>query len=241
MPCGIALDSPRARPPLRRLRGEPSIRMIGKEIMKEHFMRYVSIFALCLFALAVPRHSLAAELKTYGEGGVSISIPNTWKVFDQNMRDQVMRNSGGGKVLLLAEAPAPEFLKITVAEAPAGMNGLTSAILGEGTDEDIRKMCKGYIDMVNKAGQGKDPACGRAKIGKLYAVATSQRAEAEGPRPALGNSTWIFPRGGKSTVVTFLYKPGEKTKHQKLMQRILSTLVPGPDTAPQTPENTPRR
>lgn len=196
-------------------------------------MRYVSVFVLCLFALAVPLNGLAADLKAYGEDGVSISIPKTWKVFDQSVREQVMQNSGGGKVLLLAEAPAPEFLKITVAEAPASMNGLTGAILGEGTDEDIRKMCKGYIDMVNKSGQGKEPTCGRAKIGKLYAVATSQRSEAEGPRPALGNSTWIFPRGGKSTVVSFLYKPGEKAKQQKLMQRILSTLVPGPDAAPQ--------
>lgn len=197
-------------------------------------MRYgFGVLIVCLCVLSMPPLGAAADMKSYGEGGIKISIPKSWKVFGKDVRKQVMEHSGGGgKVLLLAEAPAPEFLKITMAEAPASMGGLTGDILAQAKDSDIATMCKGYIEMVNKSGQGKDPTCGRAKIGDRYAVATSLRSEAEGPRPALGNSTWIFPRGNKSTVVTFLYKPGEKAKHQKLMRQILGTLTPGPLVQP---------
>ena len=198
-------------------------------------MRYiVAVFLACTVFMGATAAGHAAASVTRSAGGVSIELPKDWNVIDKKTVAQLQAKApstpgGQTKILIVAEAPEPDFLKLTVTEVPGAMATLTHKNFGAMSSAEVGKLCTEYKQNVAKASQGLTPSCERVKNGKAAALATGFDMPASGQRPALSNVTWMFPRGTKTTVVTFLCLENEKQKFLPTIEKILQTVKPGPD------------
>lgn len=183
---------------------------------------------------AAPSFAAAAGFVAHSAAGVSVDLPTDWNLLDRKTIKEIQERApsmagGKAKILLIAEAPGQDFLKLTVTEVPGAMAGLTNKNFGKMSGADVEKLCVEYKQNVAKGGQGVTPGCERVKNARGYALSTGFDMPAAAQRPALSNVTWMFPRGSKTTVVTFLCQQNERAKYLPLMQKILQTVKPGPD------------
>lgn len=202
-------------------------------------MRYRQFFAILLGCAvwagsSVPGFAAPTGFATHSSAGVSIDLPQGWHLLDRQTVRQIQEHApstAGGKaeILLIAEAPGRDFLKLTVTKVPGAMAQFTNRRFGNMSSAEVDKLCAAYKQNVEAGGQKMTPGCKRVKNAGGYALATGVDMPATGQRPPLSNVAWMFPRGSEATVVTFLCLPNERAAHMPLMQKILQTVKPGPD------------
>lgn len=200
------------------------------------FRRLIAILLGCAVwaGASAPCFAAQAGFVTHSSAGVSLDLPRGWTLLDRKTVRKIQEHApsmAGGKaeILLIAEAPGRDFLKLTVTKAPGAMAQLTNRRFGSMDSTEVDKLCAAYKQNVAAGGQKVTPGCKRVKNGGGYALATGFDMPASGQRPPLSNVTWMFPRGSETTVVTFLCLQNERAAHMPLMQKILQTVRPGPD------------
>ena len=128
-------------------------------------------------------------------GNVTISLPSGWEVLPKGVLKQFSQENGP-EILLLAQRPADDFLKLSIIRTPDP--GTQEAFLKQDAAQ-TEKRCKKLIgELESQLGTGKAEAtCGKVENNGVAALATQMTIPAQDNRPELINMTWTYPNGDK--------------------------------------------
>ena len=144
-------------------------------------------------------------------GNVTISLPSGWEVLPKGVLKQFSQENGP-EILLLAQGPADDFLKLSIIRNPDP--GTQEAFLKQDAAQ-TEKRCKKLIgELESQLGTGKAEAtCGKVENNGVAALATQMTIPAQDNRPELINMTWTYPNGDKGVIANamFLKSPSSST------------------------------
>ena len=131
-------------------------------------------------------------------GNVTISLPSGWEVLPKGVLKQFSQENGP-EILLLAQGPADDFLKLSIIRNPDP--GTQEAFLKQDAAQ-TEKNCKKLIgELESQLGTGKAEAtCGKVENNGVAALATQLAIPAQDNRPELINMTWVYPNGDKGVI-----------------------------------------
>ena len=143
-------------------------------------------------------------------GNVTISLPSGWEVLPKGVLKQFSQENGP-EILLLAQGPADDFLKLSIIRNP---------------DPGTQKNCKKLIgELESQLGTGKAEAtCGKVENNGVAALATQLAIPAQDNRPELINMTWVYPNGDKGVIANAMFLKKDAGKYEADVKKALQSI-----------------
>ena len=154
-------------------------------------------------------------------GNVTISLPSGWEVLPKGVLKQFSQENGP-EILLLAQGPADDFLKLSIIRNPDP--GTQEAFLKQDAAQ-TEKRCKKLIgELESQLGTGKAEAtCGKVENNGVAALATQMTIPAQDNRPELINMTWTYPNGDKGVIANAMFLKKDAGKYEADVKKALQT------------------
>ena len=152
-------------------------------------------------------------------GNVTISLPSGWEVLPKGVLKQFSQENGP-EILLLAQGPADDFLKLSIIRNPDP--GTQEAFLKQDAAQ-TEKNCKKLIgELESQLGTGKAEAtCGKVENNGVAALATQLAIPAQDNRPELINMTWVYPNGDKGVIANAMFLKKDAGKYEADVKKAL--------------------
>lgn len=152
-------------------------------------------------------------------GNVTISLPSGWEVLPKGVLKQFSQENGP-EILLLAQGPADDFLKLSIIRNPDP--GTQEAFLKQDAAQ-TEKRCKKLIgELESQLGTGKAEAtCGKVENNGVAALATQMTIPAQDNRPELINMTWTYPNGDKGVIANAMFLKKDAGKYEADVKKAL--------------------
>ena len=142
-------------------------------------------------------------------GNVTISLPSGWEVLPKGVLKQFSQENGP-EILLLAQGPADDFLKLSIIRNP-----------DPGTQEAFLKQ----DELESQLGTGKAEAtCGKVENNGVAALATQMTIPAQDNRPELINMTWTYPNGDKGVIANAMFLKKDAGKYEADVKKALQSV-----------------
>lgn len=129
----------------------------------------------------------------------------------------------GPEILLLAQGPADDFLKLSIIRNPDP--GTQEAFLKQDAAQ-TEKHCKKLIgELESQLGTGKAEAtCGKVENNGVAALATQMTIPAQDNRPELINMTWTYPNGDKGVIANAMFLKKDAGKYEADVKKALQSV-----------------
>ena len=155
-------------------------------------------------------------------GNVTISLPSGWEVLPKGVLKQFSQENGP-EILLLAQGPADDFLKLSIIRNPDP--GTQEAFLKQDAAQ-TEKHCKKLIgELESQLGTGKAEAtCGKVENNGVAALATQMTIPAQDNRPELINMTWTYPNGDMGVIANAMFLKKDAGKYEADVKKALQSV-----------------
>ena len=141
-------------------------------------------------------------------GNVTISLPSGWEVLPKGVLKQFSQENGP-EILLLAQGPADDFLKLSIIRNP-----------DPGTQEAFLKQDAAQTEKRCKA----EATCGKVENNGVAALATQMTIPAQDNRPELINMTWTYPNGDKGVIANAMFLKKDAGKYEADVKKALQSV-----------------
>ena len=137
--------------------------------------------------------------------------------------DFISQKAGNVTILLLAQGPADDFLKLSIIRNPDP--GTQEAFLKQDAAQ-TEKNCKKLIgELESQLGTGKAEAtCGKVENNGVAALATQLAIPAQDNRPELINMTWVYPNGDKGVIANAMFLKKDAGKYEADVKKALQSI-----------------
>lgn len=155
-------------------------------------------------------------------GNVTISLPSGWEVLPKGVLKQFSQENGP-EILLLAQGPADDFLKLSIIRNPDP--GTQEAFLKQDAAQ-TEKHCKKLIgELESQLGTGKAEATmrqGREQRRRRPRYPNDHPAQDN--RPELINMTWTYPNGDKGVIANAMFLKKDAGKYEADVKKALQSV-----------------
>ena len=184
-------------------------------------------------SLGIGIQAQADDFISQKAGNVTISLPSGWEVLPKGVLKQFSQENGP-EILLLAQGPADDFLKLSIIRNPDP--GTQEAFLKQDAAQ-TEKNCKKLIgELESQLGTGKAEAtCGKVENNGVAALATQLAIPAQDNRPELINMTWVYPNGDKGVIANAMFLKKDAGKYEADVKKALQSIKFDKSRATATP------
>ena len=162
-------------------------------------------------SLGIGIQAQADDFISQKAGNVTISLPSGWEVLPKGVLKQFSQENGP-EILLLAQGPADDFLKLSIIRNP-----------DPGTQEAFLK--QDAVQTESQLGTGKAEAtCGKVENNGVAALATQLAIPAQDNRPELINMTWVYPNGDKGVIANAMFLKKDAGKYEADVKKALQSI-----------------
>lgn len=191
--------------------------------MEEKNMRFgYTLLVAGALSLGIGIQAQADDFISQKAGNVTISLPSGWEVLPKGVLKQFSQENGP-EILLLAQGPADDFLKLSIIRNPDP--GTQEAFLKQDAAQ-TEKNCKKLIgELESQLGTGKAEAtCGKVENNGVAALATQLAIPAQDNRPELINMTWVYPNGDKGVIANAIFLKKDAGKYEADVKKALQSI-----------------